>query len=301
MHERRFVLEPLAEIAPQIIHPALNASIAELLARLPAEPDPPRKFQRAALPTQRELSGLRAVVTGSTSGIGKAIALEFAKAGASVILHGNRSATALAAVVEETQACGVPAWSIQADLRVAAACDRMVREAWSHWEGIDIWINNAGADLLTGEASEWSFERKWSELLAVDVNATMRLSRAIGEQMKAGRGGVILTMGWDQAETGMEGESGQLFGAAKGAIMAFTRSLALTLAPTVRVNCLAPGWIKTAWGETASENWQERVRKEAALERWGLPEDVASAARWLASPTASYITGQIIRINGGAR
>ena len=82
--------------------------------------------------------------------------------------------------------------------------------------------------------------------------------------------------------------------------MAFTRSLALDLAPEVRVNCLAPGWIRTAWGEGASERWQERVRRETPLGRWGLPTDVAAAAHWLCSPSAKFITGQTIRINGGA-
>src|SRR5262249_18213477 len=94
--------------------------------------------------------------------------------------------------------------------------------------------------------------------------------------------------------------SGQLFAATKGAVMAFTRSLALTLAPEVRVNCLAPGWIRTAWGEGASGRWQERVLRETPLHRWGLPEDVAATARWLASPAASFVTGQVIRIDGGA-
>src|SRR5262249_55750578 len=103
-----------------------------------------------------------------------------------------------------------------------------------------------------------------------------------------------------QAETGMEGDSGQLFAPTKGAVMAFTRSLALTLAPEVRVNCLAPGWIQTAWGETASSAWQERVLRETPLRRWGRPEDVAAAAVWLASPAAGFITGQTLRINGGA-
>ena len=106
-------------------------------------------------------------------------------------------------------------------------------------------------------------------------------------------------MGWDRADDGMEGESGQLFAATKGAIMAFTRSLALTLAPEVRVNCLAPGWIRTAWGEKASPSWQQRVRRETPLDRWGLPADVAAAARWLVSPAASFVTGQVIRVNGG--
>lgn len=81
--------------------------------------------------------------------------------------------------------------------------------------------------------------------------------------------------------------------------MAFTRSLARSLAPQVRVNCLAPGWIRTAWGDKASEYWQARARAEALLERWGTPEDVARAAAFLASPAAAFITGQIVPINGG--
>src|SRR4051794_38070361 len=118
--------------------------------------------------------------------------------------------------------------------------------------------------------------------------------------MKARGRGVILTVGWDQTETGMEGDSGQLFAAAKGAVTCVTRSLALSLAPEVRVNCIAPGWIRTAWGETASAVWQDRVREETPLEVWGLPEDVAAAALWLASPASGFITGQTIRVNGGA-
>ncbi len=98
----------------------------------------------------------------------------------------------------------------------------------------------------------------------------------------------------------MEGASGELFAASKNAVMGFTRSLAVSLAPRVRVNCIAPGWIRTAWGETASEVWQERVRKETPLERWGTPEDVAKVARFLASSEAAYLTGQVIRVNGGA-
>jgi 3-oxoacyl-[acyl-carrier protein] reductase len=118
--------------------------------------------------------------------------------------------------------------------------------------------------------------------------------------MKRRGRGVILNMGWDQAETGMEGDSGQLFAATKAAVMAFTRCLALSLAPEVRVNCLAPGWIRTAWGEKASDIWQARVLRETPLARWGTPDDVAHAACWLASPAAQFITGQIVRINGGA-
>jgi NAD(P)-dependent dehydrogenase (short-subunit alcohol dehydrogenase family) len=110
----------------------------------------------------------------------------------------------------------------------------------------------------------------------------------------------VLTVGWDQAETGMEGDSGQLFAAVKGAITCFTRSLAVSLAPEVRANCIAPGWIRTAWGETASAVWQERVRRETPAGVWGLPEDVAEAATWLAGTSARFVTGQTVRVNGGA-
>ena len=90
-------------------------------------------------------------------------------------------------------------------------------------------------------------------LWKVDVVATLRLSRAIGERMRERGRGVILNIGWDQAETGMAGDSGQMFAAVKGAVMAATLSLAKSFAPQVRVNCVAPGWIRTDWGHEASE------------------------------------------------
>jgi 3-oxoacyl-[acyl-carrier protein] reductase len=82
--------------------------------------------------------------------------------------------------------------------------------------------------------------------------------------------------------------------------MAFTASLALSLAPDVRVNAVAPGWVKTKWGEGASQNWHDRVLRETPLHRWGTPEDVARVARFLINPAAAFLTGQVIRVNGGA-
>jgi 3-oxoacyl-[acyl-carrier protein] reductase len=194
----------------------------------------------------------------------------------------------------------VTATTLLADLSEADQCTRFFDQSRQQFTAIDIWINNAGADTLTGELAKMPFEQKLHELWAADVRATIQLSRAAGDFMRKQRGGVILNMGWDQAEIGMAGDSGQLFGACKAAVMAFTKSLALSLAPEVRVNCLAPGWIRTAWGEQASDAWQQRVLGETPLQRWGTPEDVAAAARWLVSPAARFVTGQTIRINGGA-
>ncbi|MFM7150621.1 MAG: SDR family NAD(P)-dependent oxidoreductase, partial [Gemmataceae bacterium] len=171
---------------------------------------------------------------------------------------------------------------------------------WGVWDGLDVLVNNAGMDTLTGESATWPFEKKLEHLFAVDLRATMILSRDIGARMKARQKGMILNVGWDQAETGMEGDSGELFSAIKGAVMAFSRSLSLSLAPHVQVHCLAPGWIKTKWGHGASDYWQDRVIEETPLGRWGLPEDVAAVVQFLSSPAAAFLTGQTWRINGGA-
>jgi 3-oxoacyl-[acyl-carrier protein] reductase len=294
LHERWFVLAPLAEIAPALMHPVLKKTMRELLSEVPAT----AATGGPAAPG-RELSGQRALVTGATSGIGRAIAQELAAAGAEVIVHGRRPDAAdqvARAIVDRGGAGHV----LLADLHSIEACRRLVDEAWKTHGPIGIWINNAGTDILTGAHRRANFEEKLQKLLQVDVVATIILSRAVGRRMQAAGRGVILNMGWDQAETGMEGDSGQLFGTAKSAVMAFSKSLAVSLAPAVRVNCLAPGWIRTAWGETASNTWQERARRESLLQRWGMPADVARAARWLVSPAASFITGQVVRINGGA-
>jgi 3-oxoacyl-[acyl-carrier protein] reductase len=243
---------------------------------------------------------MRAAVLGSTSGIGRATALALADAGADVLIHGRRSREAAEAVAAEVRRRGVRAEILMADLADRAAGDRLVAEAWDLWGGLDAWLQIAGADTLTGPAAKLGFEGKLDLLWSVDVVATMRMCRAVGARMKARGGGAIVTMGWDQAETGMEGDSGELFAATKGAVMAFTRSLALSLAPAVRVNALAPGWIKTAWGESASNPWRERVLRETPLARWGTPEDVARVARFLVGPDAAFLTGQVVRINGGA-
>jgi len=244
------------------------------------------------------LAGKWAAVTGSSSGIGRAIAIELAAAGANLIVHGHRHQADAAQLAESLLESGSRAESVSCDLSDPLLTSGFVESCWRIAE-VDIWINNAGADVLTGEASAWPFAQKLEMLWKTDVLSTVGLSRDVGQRMKQRASGVILNMGWDQAELGMAGDSGQMFTAAKGAIMAFTRSLAKSLAPEVRVNCLAPGWIRTAWGAAASDDWQERAISESLLGRWGTPEDVARAARFLVSPEADFITGHILPVNGG--
>ncbi len=246
------------------------------------------------------LHGLNAVITGSSSGIGKAIALELSQAGATVGLHSRKSINSIEQIRKSILSKGGTTHIFQADLRNNDAVESLAEQAWSEMGSIDIWVNNAGVDLLTTEEARLPAINKIDLLHSVDVRATYQLSRAIAMRMKSRGKGCIINIGWDQADRGMEGESGELFAAAKNAVMGFTRSMAVSFAPEVRLNCVAPGWIKTAWGETASPVWQERVMRETPLKRWGLPEDIARAVRFLVSEEASFITGQVINVNGGA-
>lgn len=247
------------------------------------------------------LNGRVAVVTGSSSGIGRAMAIEFAAAGADVVVHCRRSVEQAERAAVEIRQLGRRAVVLPTDLAEVEACRRFVEQCWNGELGApSIWVNNAGVDLLTGEGAALSYADKLQRLFDVDMRGTALLCREAGRRLREQGEGVILNIGWDQADRGMEGDSGELFSLAKNAIMGLTRSLALSLAPEVRVNAIAPGWIRTAWGEQASDTWQARVMRETPLGRWGEPEDVARLARFLVSDEASYITGQVINANGGA-
>jgi len=254
-----------------------------------------------------DLSGKTAVVTGSSRGIGRAIALELAATGANVLVHARRDTEGAEKTAAQIRELGRESKCVLVDLADDSHLKPFVSDTWN-WRGVvDIWVNNAGIDVLTGPAKEWSFDKKLAALWQVDVLATVGLSRLVGQRMtqdrnsKTADAGVILNMGWDQATYGMGGESGEIFATTKGAIMAFSRSLAQSLAPSVRVNCLAPGWIQTEWGQGTSDYWNDRACDESLMQRWGTPEDVARLAAFVASPAAAFITGQTLEINGGLR
>jgi 3-oxoacyl-[acyl-carrier protein] reductase len=200
---------------------------------------------------------------------------------------------------EVAEAIGERALVVQADLGTRVACERLVAEAREQLGRLDVWVNNAGADVLTGEAASWDWERKLEALLAVDLRGTIACSYAASDVMRAQGGGTIINMSWDHVTTGMAGDDPQLFAAVKGGVLAFSKSLARRLAPEVRVNVLCPGWIETAFAEQAEREFHRSVAQSTPLKRWGRPEDVANAALYLASPEAAFITGQAINVNGG--
>lgn len=249
------------------------------------------------------LAGRKAVVTGASSGIGRAIALELAQAGADVVIHYAKSIAAADDVAADVRALGRSAAVIGADLSTVNAGTRFLDEAWAAFDGVDIWVNNAGVDLLTTEHRDANYDTKLDMLYEVDMRASIVLTKRVAERMRAKQphgANAIITIGWDQSDRGMEGDSGELFAAAKNAVMGATRSLSVSYAPEVRINCVAPGWIRTAWGEKAPQEWQDRVIRETPLARWGEPEDIANLVRFLVSDDASYLTGQVINANGGA-
>ena len=247
----------------------------------------------------RELAGQTAVVLGASKGIGRAIAIELAKAGARIICHGRDQAL-LDQTAKLCQLWDTPPLTLQADLFPEGSAKKLVHQAEALAGPVDIWVQNAGTDILTGPGPNWTFDEKLARLWAVDARGTLEATRTIAEIMRARGTGSIITMGWDQADSGMEGDSGQLFGLIKGGVMALTKALAKHYAPHVRINAVAPGWVKTSWGEKAPEGWQRRALAETPLGRWGTPDDIAQAVRFLAGPQSSWITGQILRVNGGA-
>ncbi|MBA2637400.1 MAG: SDR family oxidoreductase [Solirubrobacterales bacterium] len=240
-------------------------------------------------------------MTGASSGIGREIAEAFGAEGARVLITHRDSQRRAAVVRSQIAANGGEALVVQADLASRAGCERLVDEARDRLGVLDVWVNNAGADVLTGEAAGWEWERKLDLLLSVDLKGTIACSRAAGAAMRAhGRGGTIINMGWDHGgAAGMAGENPELFSAVKGAVVAYSRSLARGLAPDVRVNVLCPGWIETDFAADADEGFRRDVAASTPLRRWGTPADVAGAALYLASPESGFVTGQAINVNGG--
>jgi 3-oxoacyl-[acyl-carrier protein] reductase len=250
--------------------------------------------------SQGTLHGRTMLVTGASSGIGRAIAQAAARAGADVALTYRENADGARETAGAIEARGRTAFVFQLDLADVDAIRAIGPTVCQALGRIDVWVNNAGADILTGEGGHLSDREKLDRLLNVDLRGTILASweaaAILGRQPD---GGVIINMSWDHVLSGMEGRNPQMYGAVKGGILAFSKCLARSVAPQVRVNVLAPGWIETAFGANLDDERHRVVAASTPLGRWGTPDDVAGAAIFLASPAASFMTGQTMLVGGG--
>jgi 3-oxoacyl-[acyl-carrier protein] reductase len=244
------------------------------------------------------LDGKIVVVTGASSGIGRAIALGCAREGADLAITYRGNAEGAEQAAGEIRALGRRAEVIQADISRDDDVGALGRAVIERFGRVDSWINNAGADILTGAGGRLSAREKLDRVLAVDLRGTILASWVAAEAI--GRlGGTIVNMSWDHVTFGMAGENPILYSAAKGGIASFSKSLARQLAPAIRVNMLAPGFIETAFGEQADQGWYREVAEQTPLKRWGQPEDLVGAALFLVSDESRFVTGQMIMVNGG--
>jgi 2-deoxy-D-gluconate 3-dehydrogenase len=243
------------------------------------------------------LKGKNALVTGSRTGLGAAIAIGLAEAGANVVIHGSKEDgfDAVCAVVE---AHGGKAVRARADLADPATCDQLIELTVRELGSIDILVNNAGF-LRRAPAAETSME-DWSAVLRVDLDAVFRLSQLAGRHMlQQGRGKIINIASVLSFQGGVFGPA---YAAAKGAVAQLTKALANEWSSRgINVNAIAPGYMET---DVTSALRSDAVRSRQILERipagrWGVPKDLAGAAVFLASPASDYVHGHLLVVDGG--
>ncbi len=239
-----------------------------------------------------QLAGKGALVTGASGGIGGAIARSLHGAGAQVALSGTR-VERLAALASEL---GDGAHTVPADLGETAALSDLVGAAEGAVGTVDILVNNAG--LTRDNLAMRMKDDEWDAVLAVNLTAAFRLSRACLRGMLRRRWGRIINITSVVGATGNPGQAN--YAASKAGLTGMTKSLAYEVASRgITVNCVAPGFIKTAMTDVLSAQQQAVITERIPAGRLGTPDEVAAAAAFLASDAAAYITGQTIHVNGG--
>jgi 2-hydroxycyclohexanecarboxyl-CoA dehydrogenase len=250
--------------------------------------------------TARPLVGRRAVITGGGRGIGRAIAHHLADLGADIAVLA-RTRDQVARVADEITARGVRGVGIPADVATYAACRRAISEARDALGGVEVLVNNAGWTLTTDFLEE--DEPYWRRVIDTNLWGVIFCSRAVLEWMVTHGGGVIVNVASDAGRVGTGGEA--VYSAAKGGVIALTRSLARELAArNVRVNCVCPGPTET---EILAENTAdpshaariERMIRRIPMRRVAHPEEIAAAVAFFCTDASRYITGQVLSVSGG--
>jgi 3-oxoacyl-[acyl-carrier protein] reductase len=245
-----------------------------------------------------KLDGKIALITGASRGIGRGIALDLAREGADIVVNYRRDADAASSAVAAIQELGRKAIAVQADVSEWPAVQRMAEQALAQFGRIDIVVANSG--IASRVVPVWDLDvDHWHKVININLHGVFYTVRAtVGEMIKRRSGNVILisSIGADQC-----GAMGAPYYAAKAAVNALTKSLAKECAPArVRVNCIAPGVIATDMGERMIKFHGEALLDAIPLGRPGTPEDIGKAAVYLASDDASFVTGKILRVDGGA-
>lgn len=242
-----------------------------------------------------KLQGHTALVTGASHGIGRAIALAFAEEGADVAVNYARDREAAERVVSEIAAMGRRAVALQADVADPAEVRRMVEAAEAALGPIDRLVNNAGI-VLRATLFDITPEM-WDQVMAVNAKGVFLVSQAVARGMMARQGGVIVNIA---SMRGVEGaESSMHYAASKAAVIALTKSFARELAPKVRVNAIAPGYVDTRIQAELSSEKRRAIEEGTPLKRFGQVEDIARTAVYFASDDAAYVTGQTLLVDGG--